>query len=899
MSCTWTIFSTIGQKVLLQFSLFKLESHPSCAWDYLDVYDGDSKHAPRLGRFCGDNFPRRLVSSGSKLHLVFYADNNMRAEGFILNFTSIYYEISSPVAILIQSSTVNRAVLDASSDLHESQETVISTAVNNMSTTVLSDVTSKTIPVTLRQQSSKHIRHKASSRHSELRTHQVDHRTELPSTASLPIRSSTVNSLTLGTSDSHVHVLSEYLVTTPVNDISTKLFSDVILKTLPVMPEKSSSVVIPIQSSTVNRAVLDASSDLHVSQETVISTAVNNMSTTVLSDVTSKTIPVTLRQQSSKHLGLNASSRHSELRTHQVDHRTEIPSTISRSVQSTTVNSVPFGKSYSQVLSRNVITKPVNNMSTTLLPADVISKTLPSTQNSKHIGLITSSRHSALTTHPVDHATEISSTASLPIQSSTVNSIALGKSESHVLSRNLITTRVNNMSTTLLPDVIFTTLPLTPSGKHIGLNTSSKHSDLSIRPVNLRTEISSTVSLSVQPSTVDFAALSKSDSYVLLEDVITTHVSNMSTTVPSAVIVTTLPLTASSKHIGLNNSSRHSNVGTHQVDHRTEVSSTVSLPLQSSTVNSLALGKSDSHVLSRDVITSTTPVSRMSTTVPSAVILPTLPLTASSKLIRLRTLSRDSDVRLNSFEHTTEISSTAALPIQSSTVDSVAQGTNVLSENLIATRVNNMSTTLLADVILTTLPLTRSSKHIGLNTSSKHSDFRTHQVHHRTDIPSTVSLSLQSSTVDSVPLGSNVLSKNFFTTRVNNMSTTLLPDVILTTLPLTPSSEHIGLNTSSKHSDLRIHPVDHTTEIPSTASLPIRSSTVNSLTLGTSDSHVHVLLSEYLVTTPVNNMSTKLFSDVILKTLPVTPGSKHIGLKTSSRHSYLSVHPINLRIYKK
>ncbi|XP_028411936.1 tolloid-like protein 2 [Dendronephthya gigantea] len=91
MSCTWTIFSTIGQKVLLQFSLFKLESHPSCAWDYLDVYDGDSKHAPRLGRFCGDNFPKRLVSSGSKLHLVFYADNNMREEGFILNFTSIYY----------------------------------------------------------------------------------------------------------------------------------------------------------------------------------------------------------------------------------------------------------------------------------------------------------------------------------------------------------------------------------------------------------------------------------------------------------------------------------------------------------------------------------------------------------------------------------------------------------------------------------------------------------------------------------------------------------------------------------------------------------------------------------------------------------------------------------------
>ncbi|XP_028415702.1 fibrillin-2-like [Dendronephthya gigantea] len=90
MVCSWTISSTNGRNILLQFTSFSLESGSSCKYDYLEVYNGNSTSAKRLGRFCGQQLPRNLVSSGPKLFTVFHTDGSVAFPGFVLNYSTPY-----------------------------------------------------------------------------------------------------------------------------------------------------------------------------------------------------------------------------------------------------------------------------------------------------------------------------------------------------------------------------------------------------------------------------------------------------------------------------------------------------------------------------------------------------------------------------------------------------------------------------------------------------------------------------------------------------------------------------------------------------------------------------------------------------------------------------------------
>ena len=54
----------------------------------MEVYDGDSTHARRLGRYCGDQLPRSLITSGSNVFVVFHTDSSERRGGFAFNYTN-------------------------------------------------------------------------------------------------------------------------------------------------------------------------------------------------------------------------------------------------------------------------------------------------------------------------------------------------------------------------------------------------------------------------------------------------------------------------------------------------------------------------------------------------------------------------------------------------------------------------------------------------------------------------------------------------------------------------------------------------------------------------------------------------------------------------------------------
>ncbi|XP_028419173.1 dorsal-ventral patterning tolloid-like protein 1 [Dendronephthya gigantea] len=88
IDCNWTISGTNGSKILLTFTSFSLEIHLRCDYDYLDVYDGDSSNASKIGRYCGNQLPRSLTSSGSHLFIAFHSDSSEQRPGFVLNFSN-------------------------------------------------------------------------------------------------------------------------------------------------------------------------------------------------------------------------------------------------------------------------------------------------------------------------------------------------------------------------------------------------------------------------------------------------------------------------------------------------------------------------------------------------------------------------------------------------------------------------------------------------------------------------------------------------------------------------------------------------------------------------------------------------------------------------------------------
>ncbi|XP_028390641.1 cubilin-like [Dendronephthya gigantea] len=88
IDCNWTISGTNGSMVSLTFRSFSLESDSRCRYDYLDVYDGDSSYASKLGRYCGNQLPRSLTSSGVHLFIAFHSDGSQQGKGFVLDFSN-------------------------------------------------------------------------------------------------------------------------------------------------------------------------------------------------------------------------------------------------------------------------------------------------------------------------------------------------------------------------------------------------------------------------------------------------------------------------------------------------------------------------------------------------------------------------------------------------------------------------------------------------------------------------------------------------------------------------------------------------------------------------------------------------------------------------------------------
>ncbi|XP_058698621.1 CUB domain-containing protein 2 isoform X1 [Poecile atricapillus] len=104
--CTWLIVVAEGSSVLLSFSHFELEYHDTCAYDYLQVYNGAARDQGNLlGTFCGHSPPPPFSSAWHVMAVVFRSDRHVAKHGFAAAYkkdacggqlTGLSGEITSP-----------------------------------------------------------------------------------------------------------------------------------------------------------------------------------------------------------------------------------------------------------------------------------------------------------------------------------------------------------------------------------------------------------------------------------------------------------------------------------------------------------------------------------------------------------------------------------------------------------------------------------------------------------------------------------------------------------------------------------------------------------------------------------------------------------------------------------
>ncbi|XP_066485218.1 cubilin [Tiliqua scincoides] len=87
--CYWLLRASRGSPFEIRFDQFHLESHSRCQYDYIAVYDGNSTNAKMLGKFCGNEIPPSVRSTGDSLYVKLRTDYSLGGGGFLASYEQI------------------------------------------------------------------------------------------------------------------------------------------------------------------------------------------------------------------------------------------------------------------------------------------------------------------------------------------------------------------------------------------------------------------------------------------------------------------------------------------------------------------------------------------------------------------------------------------------------------------------------------------------------------------------------------------------------------------------------------------------------------------------------------------------------------------------------------------
>ncbi|XP_035743302.1 cubilin-like [Vespa mandarinia] len=84
--CVWVLEAPNRQRVTLIVDTFELESHENCMFDYLEIRNGGYDNSPLIGRYCGSDIPKQIVSQTNQLYIKFVSDNSLTEAGFSIDW---------------------------------------------------------------------------------------------------------------------------------------------------------------------------------------------------------------------------------------------------------------------------------------------------------------------------------------------------------------------------------------------------------------------------------------------------------------------------------------------------------------------------------------------------------------------------------------------------------------------------------------------------------------------------------------------------------------------------------------------------------------------------------------------------------------------------------------------
>lgn len=88
-SCSWLITVEPDTVIQVKFDKFALEADTYCRFDYVAFYNGGERDDSRLiGKYCGDQAPAPIITSGNVLLVQFVSDLSVTSDGFLAEYTS-------------------------------------------------------------------------------------------------------------------------------------------------------------------------------------------------------------------------------------------------------------------------------------------------------------------------------------------------------------------------------------------------------------------------------------------------------------------------------------------------------------------------------------------------------------------------------------------------------------------------------------------------------------------------------------------------------------------------------------------------------------------------------------------------------------------------------------------
>ncbi|XP_078586715.1 astacin-like metalloendopeptidase [Branchiostoma floridae x Branchiostoma japonicum] len=88
-TCRYLVNATAGSTVTISFQTFDVESHTSCGYDVMRVYDGEDTSSPVLASMCGSTRPAPITSSGDRLMIEFVSDASVNGQGYVIQYTTV------------------------------------------------------------------------------------------------------------------------------------------------------------------------------------------------------------------------------------------------------------------------------------------------------------------------------------------------------------------------------------------------------------------------------------------------------------------------------------------------------------------------------------------------------------------------------------------------------------------------------------------------------------------------------------------------------------------------------------------------------------------------------------------------------------------------------------------